>query len=729
MDRREFIKLAGTLAGGAVVGPALLNGCSTAPPPPGSGEVKTTPTICDICFWKCAALVHTEDGRPWKVTGHPEDLHSGGRLCTRGTGGLGAYLDRDRLKRPLLRVDKGGKQRFEPVSWDEALGFIAQRMQAIAEKHGPDRMALFSHGASGAHFRHLLRAYGCESFAEASFAQCRGPREVAFYLTFGETLGGQDRTDMAHSRCIVLLGYHLGENLHNAQVQTFAQAMRNGATIITVDPRFSVAASKSTHWLAIKPGTDLALLLTWINVIISEGLYDKSYVQQHTQGFEQLAAHVRTHTPEWAYLETGIDPNRIYTTAREMAKAAPATLVHPGRHVSWYGDDTQRERAIAILNALLGSWGCKGGFYNPETVALPKYPLPPYPKPASTWEAAHAGRYPMAYTGVTNALIEHSIGPDAHYRAWIVSGTNLPLSVPGIGKSLQQAADSLDLIVAVDIIPSEVTGYADVILPECTYLERYDDLRNAPERRPSLALRMPAFEPKYDSKPGWWICRELGLRLGLKKYFPWKDYTEVLDWQLKQVGSSLQEMQRLGVKNFPRQTPLYLVEGQGIEYPTLSGKIELYSTELKELGFDPLPRYTAPVRAPAGHLRLIYGRAPAHTFGRTSNNPMLFELMPENILWVHPLVAAEQGLKSGDYVRLKNQDGVTSLPIRVRVTERIRPDSVFMAHGFGHTSRNLRLTYGVGANDASLLTHIKTDPIMGATGMRSNFVTLGKMEA
>ena len=371
MKRRDFIKLSSVLGAGAAVSPALLSGCS-APRVPGTGEVTATPTVCDICFWRCAGHVYQEDGQPWKVVGNPEDLHGGGRLCTRGTGGLGSYMDPDRLRTPLKRVPRNGKQSFEEISWEEALDLIAERMQKVAEEHGPDRIALFSHGSGGAQFKHLMNAFGSDTYAAPSYAQCRGPRDVGFQLTFGEGVGNPDRTDMEHSRCIVLIGSHLGENLHNSQVQTFTQALGKGATIITVDPRFSVAASKSKYWLPIKPGTDIALLLAWMNVLIGEDLYDRDYVELHAHGFDELARHVNPFTPEWAYLETGLQPELIRETAREMARQAPATLVHPGRHVTWYGDDTQRSRAIAIVNALLGSWGRQGGFYIQERVNLPK---------------------------------------------------------------------------------------------------------------------------------------------------------------------------------------------------------------------------------------------------------------------------------------------------------------------------------------------------------------------
>jgi thiosulfate reductase/polysulfide reductase chain A len=726
MKRRDFIKVSGLLGASAAASPAMLLGGCAAKPLPGSGSVSSTPTICDMCFWKCAGHVHQEDGKIWKIVGNDDDLHSKGRLCTRGTGGPGAYLDPDRLKKPLMRVTVDGRQTFREVSWDEALDVIADKMKSIANAHGPERMLMLNHGAGSSHFRHLLRAYGSDCRAEPAFAQCRGPRDVGFRLTVGESASSPERTDMANAGCIVLLGSHIGENLHNAQVQTLAEALNRNATLITVDPRFSVPATKSDYWLPIKPGTDLALLLSWMYVLIDEELYDKDYVERHTYGFPQLAEHVRQYTPEWVYLETGIRPEIIRETAREMAKASPATVVHPGRHAVWYGDDTQRSRAIAMLNALLGSWNQKGGFYIPEKVSLPEYPLPEYPKPKYRTSDAYPGKWPFASQGVTNGVVDASIGDDAFFKGWIVYGTNLPQVIPGVEPKLEAAANSLDLLVVVETMPSEMTGYADVILPECTYLERYDELRNSGEREPSLALRMPAFEPKYDSKPGWWIAKQLGHRLGLDEYFPWEDFSEKLDWQLKQVGSSLEEMQKIGVKNFPRKTPLYFGEGVPQQFYTPSGKIEFYSTQLEVKGFDPMPVYTPPDPVPKGYYRLNYGRMPAHTFGKTTNNPLLFGLAPENQLWVNPLVANEWNLKSGEHVRLGSPNGVVSNRIRVRVTERIGPDSVFMAHGFGHRSKRLRLTAGIGADDSTLMSNIKVDPIMGGTGMRANYVTFVK---
>jgi thiosulfate reductase/polysulfide reductase chain A len=515
--------------------------------------------------------------------------------------------------------------------------------------------------------------------------------------------------------------------MHNGQVQEMSDAIDKGATIITVDPRYSTAASKSKYWLPIKPATDLALLLAWMNVIIEEGYYDKEYVEKYTFGFEYLKEHVKNMTPEWAYGITTIEPHVIRETAREMANASPAAIIHPGRHVTWYGDDTQRLRAVAILNALLGSWGRRGGFYRPETAYIPDYPHPEYPEVARTWRDAFPGQFKLADLALASGICDATIpaaSRDCSFKAWIVNGTNLIETLPNQENTLK-AIENLELLVVVDTMPMEITGWADVILPECTYLERYDLVRTSPHRKPQIALRMPAVEPKYNTKPAYWMARQLAIKLGLGDHFPHENLEELMDWQLKQVGSSLEEMQRIGVKTLERQyDDLYFAPGEDVQFFTNTGKIELYSTALEAEGFDPMPKYTPHEEPPEGYYRLIYGRAPMHTFSRTSNNPNLTDIMEENSVWVNPKVAKIWGLKNDQYVHLINQDGRKSkFPIKVRITERIRYDSVYMVHGFGHDQKKLRRCYGKGASDTNLITRVHVDPVMGGTGMRGNFVS------
>ncbi len=693
-----------------------------------SPNFKRFPTYCEVCFWKCAGWTYlNKAGEIWKVEGNDDDPNCNGRLCPRGTGGIGMYYDTDRLKTPLLRVEENGKQIFKEVSWDEAFEFIAQKMNDIKSKYGAESIALFNHGSGGKHFGGLLKAYGSNSLTIPSYAQCKGAREEAFRFTFGAELGSPEPVDIRDTKCLVLIGSHIGENMHNGHVQEMSDAIDKGATIITVDPRFSTAASKSKYWLPIKPATDLALLLSWMNVIVENEWYDKKYLDKYAIGFDKLVEHVKPFTPEWAYSITTIDPTVIRETAKAMADASPAVLIHPGRHVTWYGDDTQRMRAIAILNAILGSFGRRGGFYLPTEATIPSLPHPPYPAPTWTWTDLLNGRFGGANSSISNLFIEAS-QPDYtgehKIKGWFVVGTNLPVTIPN-SEITYKAVQNLDLVVVVDTLPMEITGWADVVLPECTYLERYDDLRGGNHCEAAIALRMPAVKPKYSSQPASWMVYQLAQKLGLKEYFPHENFEEILDLQLKQMGTSLEEMKKIGVKRFKRETDdLYLADGQDYEFPTPSGKIEIYSEELLALGFDPLPRYTAHPEPPEGFYRLNYGRAPMHTFGRTSNNPNLTDLMDENTLWVNPKVAKIWDLKNDQYVWLKNQDDVTSkFSIKVRVTERIRWDSVYMVHGFGRSNEKLTRAYGRGASDSELITNVMVDPVMGGTGMRGNFVT------
>ncbi len=729
LSRRRFLKITGATFGSA----AAISSFGSVVKGAKKVEEKTTessikgikkiPTYCSMCFWKCSAIGYVKDGKLWKVIGNPKDPLSKGRLCPRGTGGVGAHYDPDRLKAPLIRKGKRGEEKFVQVTWDEAFEFIAKKMKKIKTEYGPESMGFFSHGIGGGFFKHLLKAYGTRNIAAPSFDQCLGPRDTAFEVTYGDVIGGPERTDIENAKCIVLLGSHIGENMHNTQVQEFSKAVQNGASIIVVDPRHSTAASKAKYYLPIKPGTDLALLLTWINVLISENLYDKKYVEKYTFGFEQLKAEVKKYTPEWAYTITTIEPELIRETAREMARYIPATLMHPGRHSVWYGDDTQRGRALAIISALLGSWGRKGGLINQDVFDIPSYPYPEYPKPKKENADNPNRKYPFGGAeGYTTGLREATLTQKPYpIKGWFVYGTNLLYSLPNAEETIN-AIQNLDLLVVIDVIPSEIAGYADVVLPETVYLERYDDLFAPYFKQPFVSIRQPVVDAPNDQKPGWWIAKKLGEKLGLQKYFPWKNIEEYLDVRLKKAGLSLKRIKEEGVI-LGEKIPLTIEEGMEFEFDTPTGKIELYSTHMAEKGFDPIPKFTKHPEPPSGYFRLLFGRAPMHSFSRTQSNRLLNNVMKENEVWINADVAKRYDLKSGDYIKLKNTDGVVSNKIKVKATERIRTDCVYMAHGFGHNSRMLKGAYQNGASDSQLITKYNIDPLMGGTGMNVNFVT------
>lgn len=719
VSRREFVKISSTfLASSAIISSELSFPSFALGEDSDKNEEKVVHTICELCFWRCGVDAHVKNGRVYKITGQKDHPLSNGKLCPRGTGGHGLLYDPDRIKHPLIRETVNGKQQFRKASWDEALGLIADKLKIITERYGTESTVFLSHGFGASFFKTLLKAYGIGTFTAPSYGQCRGARQEAFKLTYGHGVGSPEGLDIANSTYLVLIGSHLGENMHNTAVQDFSQAVKRGAKIVVVDPRYSTAAGKAEKWLPIKAGTDLALLRSWIHVIVKNKLYDIDFVEKNTVGLKELWAGVKDATPEATYALTGISADDIEGVARDLARHGSSALVHPGRHVAWYGDDTQRERAIAILNALLGNYRMPGGFITQPGFKVPKVKFPVAHKSTTNTKS----KYPLARKPPANEIVERTLtGKPYDIKAWFVYGTNLIHSL-GDQKSTIEAIQKLDFMVAVDVLPVEITSYADVILPESTYLERYDDLDTRTYKTPYVALRQPAVKPMFDTKPGHEIAAMLAAKLGMPNLFP-KNIESYLDNRLKKIDSSLAELKKKGVLTKPTNMQ-YRQPGEILSLNTPSGKIELASSSLRHAGLDPIPKYTSHPENPPGYFRMLFGRAPMHTFGRTANNRFLGEIMPENELWVNRIAGTDMGLVHGEYIYLVNQDNVKSrTKIKVKLTERIRADVVYMVHGFGHTAKGLTFARNRGASDADMITRLDIDPVMGGTGMQNNFVT------
>jgi thiosulfate reductase/polysulfide reductase chain A len=323
-------------------------------------------------------------------------------------------------------------------------------------------------------------------------------------------------------------------------------------------------------------------------------------------------------------------------------------------------------------------------------------------------------------------LIEPMVtGKPYPIKGLVLYGTNLFHTVPNVPRT-QEALKNLDFVLTIDVLPQDHVAWSDVVLPEATYLERYDDLWVCGHKTPYIALREPAIEPLYQTKPGWWMARELGRRLGLEAFFPWQTAEEYLNQRLSSIGLDLDQVRQQGGVVIQKGKP-YLADFEATNaspFNTPSKKVELYSEALAGAGFKPLPEYEPPADVPAGYFRLLYGRSPVHTFARTQNTPVLHALQPENEVWVNDAAAASLGLKPGDRVWLENQDGARSGPIRVKATPRIRPDCIYMVHGFGHDAPGMTRAHGKGASDAKLQTRYALDPISGGAGLRVNFARL-----
>ena len=387
MTRRGFLKSSASSVGAFVFLDrafwSLTEGLARlgAPVPWYKGQVKTTYNYCDICPWRCGIVVKSVGNRVYKIDGNPKDPKSRGMLCARGQAGVSFLYDPDRLKQPMIRTGGSarGEGKFKNATWEEALDYSAQKMKAIKDKYGPESVAFFGHTSGDSWFTdYLSQAWGSPNSARPAVTMCTAPREESYIITTGRSIGNHEPVDWDNTRCIVLIGTHIGEDARNTMMQDLANARANGAKLIVVDPRYSSAAMKADYWLPIKPGTDTALLLAWMNVLITEKLYDAEFISKWTVGFDKLAAHVQSFTPEWAAPITELAADKIREAARAMGQARPKSVIVPGRHVIWYGNDTQRMRAVYIVMGLLGSYGREGGLYFGKSPFLDEIPHPPF---------------------------------------------------------------------------------------------------------------------------------------------------------------------------------------------------------------------------------------------------------------------------------------------------------------------------------------------------------------
>jgi len=547
---------------------------------------------------------------------------------------------------------------------------------------------------------------------------------VAWHVTYGHHLSSFPLYDYENSKYVIIFGRNNLEALLVGETYRLIKFLEKGGKLVYVDPRFTTTAAKAYRWIPIKPGTDVAFLLGLIRVVIDEELYDKEFVEKVTVGFDELKNHIKQYSVEWASKETEIPADLIRTIARELASFKPSCIIVPPRRNSRYGIETQEVRAIAILNALMGNYGRKGGFWLRGKRRIKRYPFPRYPKAKRVDGAGEKDGFPLGdkYEGFLNSLPE--LTDKGMVKALFVYGTNLVTNMAPTQKIIDMLK-KIELVVVIENQLTETALYADVILPECTYLERDDNLNIRAYPHPFVALCEKAIDPLYDTKPGWLIAKELGHKLGLDDYFDFKDIMEVNRVRCKRSRISFKKLKKDGVINFTH-TPKYVDDLELLYFKTPSGKIELYSEEFKKYGFPPLPVYEKVEDPPEGYVRLTVGRVSTHTHARTQNNPWLHELYPENMLWINPEDAKKFGIKNGDWVRIVSGE-TKSEKVRAYVTERIRPGIVFAAHGWGRLTPHMSRVYKKGIFDNMFVRKLAFDPISHQNGFdRYSFVKVVK---
>ena len=720
VSRRDFLKLGGASVGALAAGAILAPPAAAAARKAGFIDVAgdgTIPTMCEMCVWRCGVLARVRDGRVVKLDGNPAHPHSRGMLCARGQAGLMSTYDPDRVLHPLIRVGPRGGGQFRQATWEEALDLTAQKMAEIRDNYSPEAMIFSStHNLSQVQFENLLSAYGSPNYGTQR-SLCFNAMVTAFLLTYGveEPARNYDRV-----KFVLLTGRNLLEAISTSETAELMEAVARGAKLVVLDPRFTKTASKATEWIPIRPGTDAAFLLSMIHVIVTEGLADCEFVKKYVTGCEDIPAAMAEYTPEWGEAKTGVPAATIDRLAREYAAAGKDAMAHPGWRTSNFINSFQAERAIATLNALSGNVLTPGGCLvaeSPEAAGIPlgKPPQPAYPRVTSMRLDGVPWKYPLVplklgiFQNIREAILS---GQPYQAHGWFVSRQNPVLSIPDRARTVE-AMGKLDFIAVVDVILNDTAWYADVVLPEASYLERYDPLNIVDHK---LFLRQPVIEAQGEARSALWIYKQLGERLGLGEFFQYEDEEDYLRQQLAPLGAELQDVKYKGYLEVPVE------EGDGeIVFGTPSGKIEVYSETLAGAGFSPWPTWEEPPAPAPDEFYLLTGKVGQHTQTATQNNAFLHQVEDEPKLWIHPAAASARGIEDGASVRVTSPIG--SVVVTSLVTEGIRQDCLFLAPGYGHASKGLRVAYGVGVSDSDL--HVTyTDPISGGQALSQTFVTV-----
>jgi thiosulfate reductase/polysulfide reductase chain A len=685
-------------------------------------------SLCFMCSVRCPIKVQVRDGQVRWIEGNPLVPGMEGSLCPRGAAGVNMLYDNERLQSPLIRDGERGAGKWRKVGWDEALDYITDKLKNIIDKDGGQSVVLGERTQLATHVsKSFLKAIGSPNHFTHD-ALCKGSVNTACRSLFGYT-DAQLGIDYKNTKHIVLYGRNIFEAISVKEVNNLTQALENGAKLTYIDPRVTVTATKAHRYWMIRPGTDLALNYALINVILKERLYDSQYVDRWVQGLAELQDFVQPYTPQWAEEETGIPADEIVTFAREISRDKPAVIFHFGYRGASYTNEIYQRRAIMILNSLMGSVEAKGGFFikkGPGEVGgkpARKLTEQEFPKLDLTrFDKVGTPEFPLPDPnhGVAQILPYAILKEDPYPIKALIAYRLDPLgSIPDTALT-KKALDKLDLLVTIDINYSDIAWYSDVVLPESSYLERTDCIQQANGLKPQMFLRRQAVAPRYDTREGAMILKQIAERIGVGRYFPYENMEELVRWQLDGTGFSLDDFNAKGFVAYGKDQ-IFWDRKDGLKFKTPSKKIEFTSALLENAGFKSFPTYEPVVRPNGGNFRLVTGRIALHTHVSTQNNPYLHEITPENVLWINTRKAAERGIKNNDVVEVMSEKGAGK--IKAFVTDMIHPETVFMLHGFGHEAKLASRSYNKGVSD-SLLQKNVSDIIGGSPALHETFVTV-----
>ena len=684
-------------------------------------------SVCRGCHGGCGVLLTVDEGRLTDVAGDPDSPFNRGAICVKGKAAPEIVYHPDRLRHPLKRKGDRGSGRWQQISWDQALDEISERLGDIRLESGPETVAI-GQGTGRHHYLHVVRfanCFGTPNWYEPGLAQCFHPRITVSNLTYGALPVG-DYLGEVSPRTILFWGHNPLISGPDGELSfPIRRTLAKGSVYgIAVDPRRSETARRCKLWLPIRPGTDAALALAMIHVIISEQLHDTDFVADWCVGFKALARHVEKLTPEWASNITGVPPQDIAQAARVYATRKPGILDW-GVGLEQNANSTQTVRAVAILRAITGNIDVPGGdilgmgLLGGYPVHREHLPRGIAGKRLGRDFSLLGGSWALMPSAHIPALVQAMLdGEPYRVRALLLFGSN-PLVTVADGPRFGRALDRLDLLVAVDLFMTPSAERADYVLP-AAYWPEIDQVVGMPFVAHNAILFQRKCVDVPECRPDEWILDELARRLEL----PGADerVDDCLNQALQQSGIGFGSEEATGAYYPPHRYRKYLLRG----FRTLSRKVELYSTALERMGYDPLPTFREPPEDPVSspHLSrdfplvLITGarRLPFfHSEHRQIKS--LRMLHPEPRAEIHPETAEKLGVEEDQWIAISSAKG--RIVQKAHLTLDIRPDVVSVEHGWWFPEEP-GPDHGVWRSNANVLTSQEGpyDPCFGSYQLR-----------
>src|SRR6516165_5954234 len=624
-------------------------------------------SVCRSCHGGCGVLLHVRGDRLVKVEGDRESPLNHGRLCPIGTVTLDLVYHPDRLQYPQRRVGARGSGQWHRISWDQALDEISERLLAIRDQFGAEAIALGT-GTGRHHIRWVSRfghALGTPNWCEPGFAQCFHPRVNTCILTFGD-FPVSDFTGGTPPACMLFWGHNPlnsgpdGETRFNVR-----EALDTNPKVIVVDPRETELARRADIWLQLRPGTDDALALAFLNVIIGENIFDAPFVNQWTYGFDALRSHVRTFTPEWASSITWVPADKIRAAARLFARTKPAMLEW-GCAIEHTPKCIQTVRAVSMLPAITGNIDVPGAWVF-GMHGLGRFPsLIERLTPEASAKRLGADRFKMLggdgadlpAAHIPTLLQAMRQGKPYPVKAFLIFGNNT-LTTYANSSLVYKSLMNLDFIVCADLFMTPTAELADIVLPAAAWPE-LDELAGLPTIAANVVLAQQKAVQIGECKSDEEIFIALARRMKLSACT--ESVEDVLNSQLAQggMGITFHELKERGFSKVPFAYRKF--ENAGFRTPT--GKIELYSTRLKQLGYSPLPFYEEPPESPlsapavAKDYPLVLTTGARIPFYFNSEHRQIAKLRRayrDPRAEIHPDTAREHDIRDGDWMWIETR--------------------------------------------------------------------------